>query len=91
MAIGIHVVNVGQFTVDSSGNRVNKNDANTSIGTLKSTSHAWLVIPSSDIPNSASYPTITAYLKAEAADNYILKHIDQTMIVTYDQSDINGV
>jgi hypothetical protein len=45
---------------------------------------AALVIPADDVPNSAGYPTIKEYLKAEAVSGYKLYHLDQNIIITYD-------
>ncbi len=90
MAIGIHVVRVGLFTVDSNNTRIDKNSASTTINQLKNTRHEFLVIPDAAITTSSSYPTVQAYLEAEAVLGYVLYHIDQTMIVTYKQADINA-
>lgn len=35
-----------------------------------------------NIPNSADYPTIPDYLTAENADGYLLVHMDQTYVIT---------
>lgn len=90
MAIGIHVAHVGFFPTRN-GAVVNKNDRNTSISDTLQTEHKHLVIPDDAIPNSAGYPTVDAYLKAEAVTNYVLFHMDQTTIVTYNQSQVNSV
>lgn len=84
MAVGIHVVRVGLFTVDASNNRIDKNASSTTINQLKNTHHEFLVIPDATVPNSAGYPTIKDYLVLEAASNYVLKHLDQNTIITYD-------
>lgn len=91
MAIGIHVARTGLFTVDQSNNRIDKNAASTTINQLKNTHHEFLVLPDASIPNSLGYPTIKAYLESEANDNFVLSHMDQTMIVTYNQADMNSV
>jgi len=44
------------------------------------------VIPDSNIPSSAGSPTIKEYLELEAAEGFVLKHIDQSFIVTYPKS-----
>ena len=89
MAIGVHFVRLGLFTVDANGARVDKTSG-TSINTLKSTSMEFLVIPDSAINTSANYPTIKAYLQAEANNDYVLHDLDQSIIVTYNQSQINS-
>jgi len=91
MAIGIHVVRVGYFSVDVNGNKIDKNSATITINQLKNTRHEHLVIPDSAIASSANNPTVKQYLESEAALNYVLFHIDQSTIITYDQSDINAV
>lgn len=88
--IGVHVVRVGLFTVDQNGHRINKNSPDTTINQLKRTSQDMLVIPDSTISTSSGYPTIKAYLEAEALEGYILKHMDQSYIITYSQIDINN-
>lgn len=83
MAIGIHVVRVGLFTVDSNGQRIDKTSNNLPINTMKNTSMDSLVIPDAAIPSSAGYPKIKTYLELEAASGYKLQHMDQTFIITY--------
>lgn len=89
MAIGIHVVNVGFLKVDAVGNVIPKGNATTPISAHLSSGHEHRVLPDAAIPNSADYPTVKTYLEAEAADNYILNHMDQTTIITYSAADIN--
>ena len=89
MAIGVHFVRLGLFTVDANGARVDKTSG-TSINTLKSTSMEFLVIPDSAIGTTANYPTIKVFLQAEASADYVLHHLDQSIIVTYNQSQINS-
>ena len=50
----------------------------------------FLVIPDSAIGTTANYPTIKAFLQAEASADYVLHHLDQSIIVTYNQSQINS-
>ena len=52
MAIGVHFVRLGLFTVDANGARVDKTSG-TSINTLKSTSMEFLVIPDSALTTGA--------------------------------------
>ena len=90
MAIGIHVARVGLFTVDSStGTRIDKESGTTTINQMKTMNHDHLVIPDADIANSASYPTVKLYLELEAGDDFVLGHLDQYMIVTYDRGTMN--
>ena len=83
-AVPIHVVRVGLYSVDETTNiRIDKGSINTTINQLKNTKQEFLVIPDAIISSSANYPTIKAYLEAEALLGYKLSHMDQTMIVTY--------
>lgn len=92
MAIGIHVVSVGYFSVNVNTNQViNKEDPATTINDVLHTEHQHRVVPITSIPSSANYPTVAAYLEAEAAGNYVLQFMSQTMIITYDQHAMNTV
>jgi len=79
----VHVVRVGLFTVDSNGQRIDKSGTSTTINQMKNSSLDMLVIPDASIPSSANYPTVKAYLEAEASAGYVLNHMDQSFIVTY--------
>lgn len=81
--MAIHVVNIGVFPVDALGVVINKTSKSTTIGTMAvAAGHEHRVIPDSDIPNSAGYPTIKDYLVAENAGGYKFAHMDQTFIIT---------
>lgn len=91
MAIGVHIVRVAFLSINSATGLPMKNDDTTV--TLKARMDSvsrHVIIPDDAVPNSASYPTVDNYLKLEAASNYILQHMDQNMIVTYSQSDVNN-
>lgn len=91
MAIGIHIVRIGFLAIDrTTGLPVNKSSATTTINQTLNTQHNHVVLPSESVPNSASYPTVDTYLTLEAAAGYVLSHMDQNMIVTYDQAQINN-
>ena len=90
MAIGVHFVRLGLFTVDINGARIDKSGLGASINTMKSTSMEFLVIPDATVPNSSGYPTMREYIKLEADDNYVVSHIDQSIIITYNQSQVNS-
>jgi len=90
MAIGIHVARVGQLTIDAVGNVIDKSDASVDINTYKSTSTEPRVIADESIPTTANNPTVKDYLEAEAANDYVLYHMDLTTIITYLQSDVNN-
>jgi hypothetical protein len=83
MAVEMHYVTVAPFTVDASGNRIDKNDATTSINALRSTRLEHLIIPDSGVPNSADYPNLKTYLDLEADDAFVLYHLDQSIVITY--------
>lgn len=80
--MAIHVARLGLFTTDSSGNRIDKCCNSVSINELKQTSQDFLVLPDSNLPNTSGYPTIKAYLEAEAVDGYVVKHLDQSIVIT---------
>ena len=90
MALGVHFVRLGLFTVDINGARIDKSGLGASINTMKSTSMEFLVIPDATVPNSSGYPTMKEYIKLEADDNYVVSHIDQSIIITYNQSQVNS-
>jgi len=90
MAIGVHFVRLGLFTVDINGARIDKSGLGASTNTMKSTSMEFLVIPDASVPNSSGYPTMKEYIKQEADDNYVVSHIDQSIIITYTQSQVNS-
>lgn len=86
MAVNIHLVRVGLFTIDQNGQKIDKRAPTTTIGALQNTSQEFLVIPDSAVPNSANYPRVTDYIKAEAQSGYVVYHFDQSYIITYDQA-----
>lgn len=88
MAIGIHIANIKLMNVTRAGVVVDKNVA--TIGQVANSSSEPRVMEDSSIPNTSGNPSIKDYLELEAGNDYILKHIDQTYIVTYSAADING-
>jgi hypothetical protein len=83
MAVGIHIVRVAFLKVDGAGTVIDKNSPETTLKGHLTGSHEHRVIPDSNIPNSASYPTVKAYLDAEALDEYVLQYLDQNTVITY--------
>ena len=81
MATPIHVATLAIMPVNSAGVVVNKNQA--SIREMAQTSSEIRVVADSTLPHTANNPTIKTYLELEAADEFILRHIDQTFIITY--------
>ncbi len=91
MAIGIHVARVGFFAVSkTTGQVVSKDSKITSINDVLETEHQHRVIVDAAIANTANNPTVKRYLELEAASNYVLRHMDQNTIITYNQSQINS-
>ena len=88
--IQVHVVRIGLFTVDNTGQRIDKNSPNTTINQLKNIGQEMLVIPDAAIASSNGYPTIKGYLELEASANFVLHHMDQTFIITYNQTQVNS-
>jgi len=86
MAIEVHVARVGLFNVDATGNIMRKNDPDISIKQQLTSSLEHLVIEDASVPNSVGNPTVTEYIKLEATDNFVVHHMDQTMILTYGPS-----
>ena len=83
MAVEMHYVTVAPFTVDASGNRIDKTDATTALNTLRSTRLEHLIVPDSGVPNSTGYPNLKTYLGDEADDGFVLYHLDQSIVITY--------
>jgi hypothetical protein len=82
MAVGIHIVKVGMVNIDGTGTFVDRSAA--TIGQVMNSSQELRVLPESTVPNSANYPTVDAYLRLEAAIDYVLHYMDQYTIVTYE-------
>ncbi len=84
-AIAIHVVRLGQFTLDANGQRIDSSSKSAMLsGRLVSAGVDLLVIPDSSLTNSAGYPSVKLYLEREAASGYKLQHLDQTFCITYE-------
>lgn len=90
MAISIHVARVALLSVDHLGNVLKKDDPNITIKQHLITSMDHRVIEDAAIPNTAGYPSVKNYLIAEAANDYVLNHMDQTTIVTYRRTSGGG-
>lgn len=90
MAIGIHVARVGFLNVDATGTVVKKDDPNVTIKQQMQTSTEHRVLEDAAIPNTSGYPTVKAYLEAEAANDYVLEYMDQNTIITYHRTAAGG-
>lgn len=80
-AIGVHVVDIVMVPISPVGGVVVKNTS--SIGQVVAASTEMRVLPDATIPNSAGYPTIKAFIAAEAASGYKVAVINQSMIILY--------
>lgn len=90
MAISVHVARVGFFNVDNVGNVLKKDDVSVSLKQQLQTSIDHRVIEDAVIPNSSGNPTVKTYLEAEAGDDFVLYHMDQNTIVTYQRTTAGG-
>lgn len=90
MAIGVHIARVGFFQIDSVGNVLKKNDPSVTLGQAMSGSSDHRIIEDAAISTTSGYPTVKAYLEAEAANDYVLEHMDQNMIITYHRTSTGG-
>ena len=90
MAIGIHIANIGIFNIDASGIILKKDDSSVTIKQQLTASMEHLIIEDASIPNSSGYPTVKQYLEDEAADDYVLSHIDQNKVITYLRNSSGG-
>lgn len=82
----IHRVIVDLINVASDGTVIHKNDPSTTLAMLKNFSTEHRIIGpttgAASSANAADYPTVNEYLAAEAADGFLVAHIDQYFIVT---------
>lgn len=91
MAVGIHIARTNFLPINRvTGQVVDKNSSDTKIKDVMQTEHRHVVLPDSSNPNTANYPTVDRYLILEAASDYVLYHLDQNMVVTYDAGAVNG-
>lgn len=89
MAIGIHVARIDFRGVNpSTGQLIDKN--NSTIADNLVSEHRHIIMPDGANSNTDGYPSIETYLEREAADDYILGHISQNLVVTYDAGGINA-
>ncbi len=87
MAIGIHVATLGMVKVNDLGAPLPDGP---SIAEVMASSSEIRVLYDATIPNTSGNPTIQAYLEAEAADDYVVRVLNQSFIVTYDAGDMNS-
>lgn len=87
MPVAIRMANIKLTHIDAMGVAVDKDDRNTSLDLLRrSASQEHRIIPNgtgvSESPNSGGFPSIPAYLAAEAGDAFALAYMDQYTIIT---------
>ncbi len=83
MAVLIHIAYIRPMPVDALGVVHDKNNPVTRIKDVGSTSTDPRVIPAIGNPNTNGYPAIDTYLALEANSGFVLRHLSNTMIVTY--------
>lgn len=88
MAIGIHVAQIVMRPVSSSGVVLDK--ATATMDQMMDASTEQRVLYDTAIPNTLGYPNVKTYLEREATTDYVVYHLDQTYIVTYDAGGVNS-
>lgn len=87
-ADSVHVVSITLMTVNAVGTVVDKGSHSTTIGDIMSNNSTQMrVVANSRVASSLTNPDIETYLRAEAAAGYVLRHIDNTSIITYKLAD----
>ncbi len=81
MAVGIHIATIVMKPVNQAGQVVNRQQA--SCAEMLRVTSEMRILEDATIPNTADFPTVKAYLEAEAGDDYVLNHMDQSQIITY--------
>jgi len=88
MAHQVHVVFTGVVSINPiTGAYIDKNGDTATPATIKEvlvSEHQHRVIPDASIPNSVGRPTIKEYIELEADDDFVVRHIDQYIIITYE-------
>lgn len=90
MAVLCHIVTLKIVPINAAGQVKLKDSPNTTMSDMLTASGEIRVVPNDDVPNSAGYPTIEDYILAEAANDFVLGHINQTHIITYDAGGLNS-
>lgn len=83
MAMNVHVARVAALNVDPAGNVVKKDDPDVSLRQQLQTQLDHRVLEDSAISNTSGNPSVKDYIEAEAGDDYVVHHMDQTTIITY--------
>lgn len=82
MAVESHMVSLGLFHVDALGNAYQRGRDGKTIKEVLVFQTEQRVVEDPALPNTADNPTVKAYLEAEAGDDFQLKEINQSFIVT---------
>ncbi len=81
--MAIHIAYIRPTLIDQNNNVVDKNDPNTTIQQIYSNTETQMRVLSNPlIPNSYNHPTIEQYLILEDSIGFILRHLDNNMIIT---------
>ncbi|MDB4489994.1 LamG domain-containing protein [bacterium] len=80
--VSVHIARVAAVSVDVLGNVLDKDNGSVTIAQYLKTSLEHRMVIDAAIPNTAGNPTIKSYLEAEAADDYVIVHMDQNTIFT---------
>ncbi len=77
----VHVANIGPVLINDLGGVVDKDTM--TIGQRMVANNQDRVLPDTSIPNTATSPTLKKYLELEAAQGFILYHLSQNLVITY--------
>lgn len=78
----VHIAKLGLVTVNSLG--VVKPKTSMTTKEVCNSSSEIRVLPDTDYASTVGYPTLKAYLTAEAGLGFKLYHLDQYTVITYD-------
>jgi len=82
-AVQCHVVYVRPTPVDATGNPFAKDQSATTIKKMMTANTEMRVVPDQAVPNSQASPDLKTYIMAEAAAGWVVRYMDNTMILTY--------
>jgi len=83
MAKNIHIARIGQKPITPAGTVLDKNEASIKEMMTATTEDRILTDPA--IPNTAGFPRVKDYLELEASVDFVLCHLDQNMVITYEE------
>lgn len=88
MAIRTHVAYTQPMKINKLGAVVDQTTS--TIAQNLQTRTELRIIADASNSNTADNPTIQNYIAAEAADDYVVGHLSNTMIITYHAGDLNA-